>query len=239
LKAYLRLAIFGKTCSTKRGLLTLPTSKWVEQSASCCPSAFRDDNQSPEGRSLRILLAEMLAAQRPTGTNAARELEGAGLIARGRREVTILDRHGLIAASCECCRWSGRTSLLTCPKQKHKTRIRPGLVTYITDALPRRGHTRGTATGRSEAMMGGRAHIFVDDNGWCSPCGCHDPEEHRYYRVSTASDVFHEEAPTRDIPMTGLGASAKNSICGNEGQFGYAQKSRKWPRYQAFSRRYS
>jgi len=206
----------------------------------CCPSAFRDDNQSPEGRSLRILLAEMLAAQRPTGTNAARELEGAGLIARSRREVTILDRQGLIAASCECCcRWSGRTSLLTCPKQKHKTRIRPGLVTYITDALPRRGHTRGTATGRSEAMMGGRAHIFVDDNGWCSPCGCHDPEEHRYYRVSTASDVFHEEAPTRDIPMTGLGASAKNSICGNEGQFGYAQKSRKWPRYQAFSRRYS
>jgi CRP-like cAMP-binding protein len=48
------------------------------------------------------LLAEMLGVQRPTITNAARELEGAGLIARGRREVTILDRQGLIAASCEC-----------------------------------------------------------------------------------------------------------------------------------------
>src|ERR1700726_1868412 len=48
------------------------------------------------------LLAEMLGVQRPTVTNAAREFEGAGLIARGRRQVTILDRQGLIEASCEC-----------------------------------------------------------------------------------------------------------------------------------------
>ena len=48
------------------------------------------------------LLAEMLGVQRPTITNAARELERAGLIARGRREVTILDRQGLAEASCEC-----------------------------------------------------------------------------------------------------------------------------------------
>jgi len=48
------------------------------------------------------LLAEMLGVQRPTVTNAARELERAGLIARGRRQVTILDRQGLVAASCEC-----------------------------------------------------------------------------------------------------------------------------------------
>jgi CRP-like cAMP-binding protein len=48
------------------------------------------------------LLAEMLGVQRPTITNAARELEGAGLIARGRRQVTILDRKGLTKASCEC-----------------------------------------------------------------------------------------------------------------------------------------
>ena len=49
-----------------------------------------------------ILLAAMLAVQRPTITNAARELEHAGLLVRGRREVTILDRQGLIKASCEC-----------------------------------------------------------------------------------------------------------------------------------------
>jgi CRP-like cAMP-binding protein len=48
------------------------------------------------------LLAEMLGVQRPTITNAARELESAGLIARGRRQVSMLDRPGLTAASCEC-----------------------------------------------------------------------------------------------------------------------------------------
>jgi CRP-like cAMP-binding protein len=48
------------------------------------------------------LLAEMLGVQRPTITNAARELESAGLIERGRRQVTILDRQGLAEKSCEC-----------------------------------------------------------------------------------------------------------------------------------------
>jgi len=48
------------------------------------------------------LLAEMLGVQRPTITNAVRELERAGWIKRGRRQVTILDRQGLVAASCEC-----------------------------------------------------------------------------------------------------------------------------------------
>ena len=48
------------------------------------------------------LLAEMLGVQRPTITNAAREFERAGLIERGRRQVTILDRQGLAEASCEC-----------------------------------------------------------------------------------------------------------------------------------------
>jgi CRP-like cAMP-binding protein len=48
------------------------------------------------------LLAEMLGVQRPTITNAARELELAGLIERGRRQVTILDRQGLTKESCEC-----------------------------------------------------------------------------------------------------------------------------------------
>ena len=50
------------------------------------------------------LLAEMLGVQRPTITKAAHELERAGLIARGRRQVTIIDRQGLMAASCECYR---------------------------------------------------------------------------------------------------------------------------------------
>jgi CRP-like cAMP-binding protein len=48
------------------------------------------------------LLAEMLGVQRPTITNAAGDLERSGLIERGRQQVTILDRQGLIGASCEC-----------------------------------------------------------------------------------------------------------------------------------------
>ena len=50
----------------------------------------------------QALLAEMLGVQRPTITNAVRELERAGLIEHGRRQVTIVDRKGLIRASCEC-----------------------------------------------------------------------------------------------------------------------------------------
>jgi CRP-like cAMP-binding protein len=58
-----------------------------------------------EGDALPItqgLLAEMLGVQRPSITNAAGELERAGLIERGRQQVTILQRQGLIEASCEC-----------------------------------------------------------------------------------------------------------------------------------------
>jgi CRP-like cAMP-binding protein len=58
-----------------------------------------------DGNALPItqnLLAEMLGVQRPSITNAARELECAGSIEPGRRQVTILDRQGLIEESCEC-----------------------------------------------------------------------------------------------------------------------------------------
>jgi CRP-like cAMP-binding protein len=48
------------------------------------------------------LLAELLGVQRPSLTHAVAELEEAGLIQRGRRQITILDRQGLINASCEC-----------------------------------------------------------------------------------------------------------------------------------------
>jgi CRP-like cAMP-binding protein len=48
------------------------------------------------------LLAEMLGVQRPSLTHAVAELENAGLILRGRRQITILDRKRLINESCEC-----------------------------------------------------------------------------------------------------------------------------------------
>jgi len=63
---------------------------------------MRDRSDGDELPITQGLLAEMLGVQRPTITNAARGLERAGLIERGRRQVTILDRQGLAEQSCEC-----------------------------------------------------------------------------------------------------------------------------------------
>ena len=63
---------------------------------------MRDRGDDEVLRIGQSLLAEMLGVQRPSVTNAARELEAAGSIVRGRRQVTILDRPRLMAASCEC-----------------------------------------------------------------------------------------------------------------------------------------
>ncbi|MGI8724950.1 MAG: Crp/Fnr family transcriptional regulator [Methyloceanibacter sp.] len=58
-----------------------------------------DDNVLPI---TQTLLAEMLGVQRPTVTNALRDLADAGLVAPARRQIVLLDRHGLMEASCEC-----------------------------------------------------------------------------------------------------------------------------------------
>jgi CRP-like cAMP-binding protein len=63
---------------------------------------MRDRGDDDALQITQSLLSEMLGVQRPTITNAAEELERAGLIARGRRQVTILDRRGLVEAACEC-----------------------------------------------------------------------------------------------------------------------------------------
>jgi CRP-like cAMP-binding protein len=48
------------------------------------------------------LLSEMLGVHRPSVTGALRALERRRLIRSSRGAVTLLDRPGLIAASCEC-----------------------------------------------------------------------------------------------------------------------------------------
>ena len=62
------------------------------------------------------LLAEMLGAQRPSITNAAGELQRAGLIERGRRQVTILNQKGLTKASCECYQLVRERTAVLLPK---------------------------------------------------------------------------------------------------------------------------
>lgn len=63
---------------------------------------MRDRNDDDTLSITQDLLAEMLGVQRPTVTNAIHTLQKAGLIGHGRRQVTVLDRDGLIRASCEC-----------------------------------------------------------------------------------------------------------------------------------------
>ena len=65
---------------------------------------MRDRHDGNELPLTQDLLAEMLGVHRPSITNAAQSLQRDGLIVCGRRRVTILDRDGLIAASCECYR---------------------------------------------------------------------------------------------------------------------------------------
>ena len=57
------------------------------------------DSESTQKRFVRhrwLAGSAFLTPPRPGG------VRGRGLIARGRRQVTILDRQGLMAASCEC-----------------------------------------------------------------------------------------------------------------------------------------
>jgi CRP-like cAMP-binding protein len=63
---------------------------------------MRDRNDGDTLQITQHLLAEMLGVQRPTISNSVRKLERAGLIERGRGQVTILDRRRLGEASCEC-----------------------------------------------------------------------------------------------------------------------------------------
>jgi CRP-like cAMP-binding protein len=63
---------------------------------------MRDRNDNDDLAITQDLLAEMLGVHRPTVTKAARALHKASLISIQRRLVRILDREGLLAASCEC-----------------------------------------------------------------------------------------------------------------------------------------
>ena len=108
---------------------------------------MRDRSDDDALRITQSLLAEMLGVQRPTVTNAARQLEHAGLIARGRRQVTLLDQPGLVRNLANVICWCGRASPLTFPKHTSKKLACTGSVMYITDNI--------RSTGSQSRLVGG------------------------------------------------------------------------------------
>jgi CRP-like cAMP-binding protein len=93
-----------------------------------------------DGETLHItqtLLAHMLGVQRPTITNAVRELERARLVAPGQRQITILDRPGLMKESCECYQLVRSRTAFHLPQTYSKREKLLALVIYITDKLSR------------------------------------------------------------------------------------------------------
>jgi CRP-like cAMP-binding protein len=91
--AFLEQVLVSVACNGAHGL-NQRMARWLLMMRDRCDDDILQITQS--------LLAEMLGVQRPSITNAAREFERAGLIARGLRQVTVLDRQGLTKASCEC-----------------------------------------------------------------------------------------------------------------------------------------
>ncbi len=81
---------------------------------------MRDRSDDDTLQITQNLLAEMLGVQRPTITNAAQALERAGLIARGRQQVTIAIGRVSSQNPANAISWCGRASLLTCPKHTCK-----------------------------------------------------------------------------------------------------------------------
>jgi CRP-like cAMP-binding protein len=105
--AFLEQVMVSAACNGAHGLKER-LARWLLM--------MRDRSDEDELPITQSLLAEMLGVQRPTITNAARELEHAGLIERGRRQVTILDRKALAQASCECYQLARARLALHLPK---------------------------------------------------------------------------------------------------------------------------
>ena len=92
-QAFLEQVLVSVACNGAHNL-TQRFARWLLM--------MRDRSDSDALQITQALLGEMLGVQRPTITNTAREFERKGLIARGRRQVTILDRARLAKAACEC-----------------------------------------------------------------------------------------------------------------------------------------
>jgi len=92
-QAFLEQVLVSAACNGRHSLKER-LARWVLM--------MRDRSDADVMPITQNLLAELLGVQRPSLTHAVAELEEAGLILRGRRQITILDRQRLIKASCEC-----------------------------------------------------------------------------------------------------------------------------------------
>ncbi len=93
LEAFLEQVLVSCACNGAHGLSNR-LARWLLM--------MRDRSDSDALPLTQNLLAEMLGVQRPSITNAVGQLERKGLIRRKRGQVTIVNRPGLIDASCEC-----------------------------------------------------------------------------------------------------------------------------------------
>ena len=70
----------------------------------CSPHDPHDRAGADQFNLTQEFLAVMLGVRRPSVTVVAGTLHKAGLINYGHKQITILDRKGLEATSCECYR---------------------------------------------------------------------------------------------------------------------------------------
>ncbi len=93
IQAFMEQVLVSVACNGAHSL-TQRLARWILM--------MRDRNDHDSLAITHDMLAEMLGVHRPTITNSIRQLTRKRLIALSRGQVTILDRQGLIAASCEC-----------------------------------------------------------------------------------------------------------------------------------------
>ncbi len=91
--AFLEQVMISAACNGAHGLRQR-LARWLLM--------MRDRHDSDEMPLTQDLLAEMLGVHRPSITNVVGDLQRQGLIGYGRGRVTLLDRDGLMKASCEC-----------------------------------------------------------------------------------------------------------------------------------------
>ena len=92
-QAFLEQVLVSAACNGRHSLKQR-LARWILM--------MRDRSDADVMPITQDLLAELLGVQRPSLTHTVAALQKAGLISRSRRQITILDRKGLIKASCEC-----------------------------------------------------------------------------------------------------------------------------------------